>query len=413
MSSEIPKGWESTTLVAACEFFTDGDWVESKDQNPDGEVRLIQLADIGDGAFLDKSSRFLTSKKARDLRCSLLAPDDLLIARMADPIARCCLFPGLDQPAATVVDVTIARARNGVDQTFLSYAVSTGSFRELALGAASGTTRSRISRSNLGALPILLPPLDEQRRIAEVLRSVDEAHRLNGLALTHLRLLRKLALRDLFTAPDREEFEDTILGPLPRGWAAIPAEDICEAVIDCKNRTPPITETGFAVVRTPNVRDGRFVRHNLVRTDPDSFEEWTRRGRPNAGDVLITREAPIGEVCAVPDDEPICLGQRMMLYRPNPTKLDSSFLLYALQSEPVQDHLRNLGGGSTVGHVRVGDIRQLPIPCPPLATQIAVAKMLEEIDVALDRAAGSFAQTADLKNSLASDLLSGRVRVPA
>lgn len=260
---------------------------------------------------------------------------------------------------------------------------------------------------------ILLPPLKEQRRIAEVLRSVDDAHRLNDLSLTHLRLLRKLALRDLFTAADGEEPEDTILGPLPHGWAAIPAEDICEAVIDCKNRTPPITETGFAVVRTPNVRHGRFVRHNLVRTDPASFDEWTRRGRPRVGDVLITREAPIGEVCAVPHDEPVCLGQRMMLYRPQPTKLDSSFLLYALQSQPVQDHLRILGGGSTVGHVRVGDIRQLPIPCPPLATQITLAKMLEEIDLALDRAAESRAQTGDLKSSLASDLLSGRVRVPA
>lgn len=277
----------------------------------------------------------------------------------------------------------------------------------------SGTTVKHLSVKDIRRLEWLLPPLHEQRRIAEVLRSVDKAHSLNGLALSHLRLLRKLALRDLFTPTDGEDFEDSILGPLPCGWAALPAEDICDAVINCKNRTPPITETGFAVVRTPNVRDGRFVRHNLVRTDPNSFEEWTRRGRPKAGDVLITREAPIGEVCAVPDDEPICLGQRMMLYRPDPTKLDSSFLLYALQSKPVQEHLRNLGGGSTVGHVRVGDIRRLPIPCPPLATQIAVAKMLEEIDVALDHAAGSFSQTAGLKNSLASDLLSGRVRVPA
>lgn len=276
----------------------------------------------------------------------------------------------------------------------------------------SGTTVKHLSVKDLRRLEWKLPPLEEQQRIATVLRSVDRVHKLSSLTLSHLRLLRKLALRELFVAREGEAIEHTVLGPLPRGWIAVPAEDVCDAVIDCKNRTPPITEAGFAVVRTPNVRDGRFVRHNLVRTDPESFEEWTRRGQPKAGDVLITREAPIGQVCAVPEDEPVCLGQRMMLYRPSPAKLDSSFLLYALQSEPVQDHLRKIGGGSTVGHVRVGDIRQLPIPCPTLATQITVARMLEEIDLALDRAAESFAVTTSLKHSLAPDLLSGRIMVP-
>jgi type I restriction enzyme S subunit len=94
---------------------------------------------------------------------------------MADPIARCCLFPGLDQPAATVVDVSIVRPGPEVDRDYLAYAISNPAFRAEALGSASGTTRSRISRSNLGAITVPLPPHDEQRRIAEVLRSVDEA----------------------------------------------------------------------------------------------------------------------------------------------------------------------------------------------------------------------------------------------
>ncbi|WP_461331193.1 restriction endonuclease subunit S [Bradyrhizobium elkanii] len=318
------------------------------------------------------------------------------------------------QVAQGSTEFIVMAGRDGLTlPEYVRYLAGWSEVRDQAIGLMEGTSgRQRVPQSAFDEIEVPIPPLDEQRRIVEVLRSVDEVHRLNQLSLDHLQLLRKLALRDLFTAAEGEEFEDTILGTLPQGWAAVPADDICEAVIDCKNRTPPTTETGFAVVRTPNVRDGRFVRRNLVRTDPDSFEEWTRRGRPKVGDVLITREAPIGEVCAVPDDEPICLGQRMMLYRPNPAKLASSFLLYALQSEPVQDHLRNLGGGSTVGHVRVGDIRQLPIPCPPLAIQMAVAKTLEEIDIALDRAAGAFAQTAELKISLASDLLTGRVRVP-
>ncbi|MDM2059987.1 restriction endonuclease subunit S, partial [Mycobacteroides abscessus] len=88
-------------------LFVDGDWVESKDQDPDGDVRLIQLADVGDGVFRDRSSRFLTSEKAKELRCTFLEPGDVLVARMPEPLGRACIFPGVGQPAVTAVDVCI------------------------------------------------------------------------------------------------------------------------------------------------------------------------------------------------------------------------------------------------------------------------------------------------------------------
>src|SRR5690242_5616822 len=87
--------------------FIDGDWVETKDQDPNGDVRLIQLADVGDGVFRNRSSRFLTMAKAKELRCTFLEPGDILIARMPEPLGRACIFPGVDQPAVTAVDVCI------------------------------------------------------------------------------------------------------------------------------------------------------------------------------------------------------------------------------------------------------------------------------------------------------------------
>ena len=407
-----PVGWEQTTLGMIVTL--GGGTTPPKSQDfywTDGAIPWATPSDIT--ALPPGESRISATKIAiteRALKeCSLpLNPPGTVLMTSRATIGYAALNT---VPMTTNQGFITFRCGDKADPEFLLHWLTAK--RDLLVAAAGGSTFKELSKGTTKLLPISLPPLDEQRRIAEVLRSVDEAHRLSDLTLTHLRLLRTLALRDLFTAGNGEEFEDTILGPLPLGWTATAAEDVCEAVIDCKNRTPPVTERGFAVVRTPNVRNGRFVRHNLLRTDPGSFEEWTSRGRPRVGDVLITREAPIGEVCAVPEDEPICLGQRMMLYRPKPTKLDSSFLLYALQSQPVQDHLRNLGGGSTVGHVRVGDVRRLPIPCPDITTQKAVAKALEEIDEALDRAAESVVRTGSVKNALAVDLLSGRVRVPA
>lgn len=99
--------------LRSADVFTDGDWVESKDQDPTGDVRLIQLADIGDGEYLGKSARFLTSSKARELRCTFLKPGDVLIARMPDPLGRACIFPGHLKSAVTVVDVCIVRPARG------------------------------------------------------------------------------------------------------------------------------------------------------------------------------------------------------------------------------------------------------------------------------------------------------------
>ena len=139
--------------------FVAGDWIESKDQDPDGDVRLIQLADVGIGRFIDKSRRFLTAETAQRLNCTFLERGDILIARRPDPIGRACIFPGVGQPAVTAVDVCIVRVDPDVlDSRYLvHYLNSSQAFRQIS-GKASGSTRQRISRSNLGTIEIPLPP---------------------------------------------------------------------------------------------------------------------------------------------------------------------------------------------------------------------------------------------------------------
>src|SRR5689334_12682664 len=95
-------------------------------------------------------------------------------------------------------------------------------------------------------------------------------------------------------------YKPTEVGVIPEDWKVRPAADLCQLVVDCKNRTPPVVDTSdYAVVRTPNVRSGKFVRDELRFTNETSFREWTERAIPQDGDILITREAPLGEVCLV------------------------------------------------------------------------------------------------------------------
>ncbi|MDD3018339.1 MAG: restriction endonuclease subunit S [Comamonas sp.] len=209
-------------------------------------------------------------------------------------------------------------------------------------------------------------------------------------------------------------YKQTEVGVIPEDWLLVTANDVCDLVIDCKNRTPPFSESeDYAVVRTPNVRDGKFVWSDLKFTDKKSFEIWTSRGVPSEGDILITREAPLGEACLVPEKINVCLGQRMMLYRPCALKINGQYMLYAILSNNVQKTLFKKIGGSTVGHAKVDDIRYLQISMPnKLEEQQAIAEALSDADALIESLEQLITKKRQVKQGAMQELLTGQRRLP-
>lgn len=170
----LPKGWvlaPITQLISTDGLISDGDWVESKDQDINGSVRLIQLADVGDGYFQNKSDRFMSIEKAKALNCTFLKQGDLLIARMPAPLGRACVFPEIGQKSVTVVDICIIRTSNNsaITNSLLTYWLNSPFMRNEIEVNSSGTTRKRITRKKLEQFVIPLPPSAEQKIIAEKL----------------------------------------------------------------------------------------------------------------------------------------------------------------------------------------------------------------------------------------------------
>lgn len=217
------------TLIRAGGLFADGDWIESKDQNPDGDVRLIQLADIGDGNFRDRSNRFLTSGSAANLHCTYLESGDVLIARMPDPLGRACLFLGVDRPAVTAVDVCIVRvSTDDIEPAWLVATINSPQFRRQIHLFESGTTRRRISRKNFARIELPVPPLGEQRRIAAELDRqfsiLDVIDRTIDAGLARAEQLRQTILHDAFAG--RPVSQDAADEPAPALLARIRAEQV-------------------------------------------------------------------------------------------------------------------------------------------------------------------------------------------
>src|SRR5215211_5294697 len=136
----LPTGWSVATigdLIGGDGVFVDGDWIETKDQDPEGDVRLIQLADIGDGAYKNKSNRYLTYRRAIELGCTFLKVGDILVARMPDPLGRACIFPGDKRVAVTAVDVCVVRTSSvGDNNRWLMYTVNSPEIRSAVAAVA-------------------------------------------------------------------------------------------------------------------------------------------------------------------------------------------------------------------------------------------------------------------------------------
>ena len=214
---QLPEGWESVpigTLSPNGDFF-DGDWVESKDQDPTGAVRLTQLADIGEGNFRNRSDRWLRDDQAEHLNVNFLQEGDLLIARMPDPLGRCCALPKLEHYSVTVVDVAVLRIRSqSILNTFVMWILNSPIVRRRMVELASGTTRQRISRKNLSTIELPIPPLAEQERIVEILEEqlsrLDAALAVADAIEKRSAALRRSLLHAAFTGRLTEQWRESV-----------------------------------------------------------------------------------------------------------------------------------------------------------------------------------------------------------
>jgi type I restriction enzyme, S subunit len=168
----------------------------------------------------------------------------------------------------------------------------------------------------------------------------------------------------------------------PAGWLVEPLSNVCSEIVDCLNKTATVVDgpTPYKMIRTTNVKDGRVNLDETRFVDEVVYRKWTRRFKPRRGDVILTREAPLGEVGLLRSDEHVFLGQRTMAYRANPQKLDQRFLYYSLLGPTLQAQIRMYGAGSTVEHMRVPQAESLQIPFPALATQQKIAAILSAYD---------------------------------
>ena len=155
-------------------------------------------------------------------------------------------------------------------------------------------------------------------------------------------------------------------------------EDCMTAIIDYRGRTPRKVSSGIPLITAKIVKGGRIMTPTEFIAAED-YDPWMRRGIPQSGDVVVTTEAPLGEVAQL-NHQRVALAQRLILLRGKSRVLDNRFLKYLMQSEGVQDQLYGLATGTTVTGIKQGELRQIELALPPIFEQEAIAHILGTLD---------------------------------
>ena len=192
--------WEQRKLTNLCEKFTDGDWIEAKDQSDSG-VRLVQTGNVGVTEYLDKpnNKKWISFETFEQLHCEEVYPGDILISRLPEPAGRACIMPNLGTKMITAVDCTIVRPNAVTSTRFLLQYLSSQAYFDAVNTCLAGGTRQRISRGNLAQFNVPIPSSKiEQEKIGEVLEKLDTLITLHQRKYEKLVNIKKSMLDKMF-----------------------------------------------------------------------------------------------------------------------------------------------------------------------------------------------------------------------
>lgn len=194
------EAWEQRKLSSLCDKFTDGDWIELKDQSNSG-VRLIQTGNVGVAEYLDKpnNKKWISNDTFEALHCEEVFEGDILISRLPEPAGRACILPNLSSKMITAVDCTIVRVSKDTSNKFLLQYLSSQKYFDEVNTCLAGGTRQRISRSNLANFDVAIPvKKSEQEVIGIYFENLDHLITLYQRKLEKLQNIKKSMLEKMF-----------------------------------------------------------------------------------------------------------------------------------------------------------------------------------------------------------------------
>lgn len=422
---EVPDGWDILNLKHVCYVFPSN---VDKHSHP-GEIP-VQLCNYTDVYYNDRITSSLdfmsaTATEAEIEKFTLRVGDVIFTkdSETADDIGIAAIVAEELPGVVCGYHLSIARPNFDVEGRFIKAFFDSAAAKAHFEVTANGLTRVGLGQYAINNLQLAVPPLPEQRAIADFLDR--ETAKIDALVEEQRRLIALLAEKRQAVishavtkglnpnAPLKPSGFDW-LGDIPEGWEAGPLKRRW-SVTDCKHVTAEFVDDGYPLASIREVQS-RWV--NLAaakQTSSEYYEQLIEAGRkPRAGDLIFSRNATVGEVAQVHADHPLfAMGQDVCLIRRPSDAISSDFMQAFLMSIITQKQLDVLMIGSTFKRVNVEAIRNLTVVFPPVSEQHLIAQFVEQeaaqFDALTEAATSAIALLQERRAALISAAVTGKI----
>lgn len=386
-------------------------------------VPFIMASDINYGVIDFSSCKRISENQAKSLRKGFSKSNDVLLTHKAS-LGRTAIVPELKDSDFIMLTPQVTYYRildnSQLNNRYLKYYFDSHAFQQiLNLWGGSGSTRAYLGITAQRKLPILVPPISVQQEIAEILSNYDKLIEVNTRRIAILEQMAEQIYKEWFVRMRFPDYENTkFVKGMPEGWEVRPLIKVCEDILDKRGVTPEKLggswqDEGISALSALNVKDGKFVKlSECKKISEELYPKWMKK-ELRKNDILMTSEAPLGEVCLINSDEKFVLSQRLFGIRPNSKKISPYYLYQYIRGPVGQGAIHARATGSTVGGIRQSLLKQVDILVPDRLVQSAFDNMLipiqEEIAV-LRKSVVSLSVSRDL---LLPRLISGNLSVKA
>ena len=429
---EIPEEWEVKQLSKLSKTKNDiiagpfGSNLKVSDYKNDG-IPIIRLQNIERNEFINKNIQFISKEKAEELAYHSYLPNDLVLAKLGDPIGKTCTIPK-DFPSGIVVaDVVRIRISKKHSQNFVEYVLNSEICTKQYNKEKIGTTRPRINLEQVRNIKFPTPPLPEQTRIAAILSGVDACIESTQKVIESTERLKRGLMQELLTRGIGHKkfrkvkwlFGKTI--EIPKEWNCIILDELTPLNEKSSIRMGPfgsslkkheLLDSGkIKTLWIENIVNNKFVwkyQKFITKEKYEQLEGFTVK--PN--DLLMTMMGTLGKTAIVPSDiGTAIISSHLLKITPEPKKLISKFLYYFVKSQFIQKQIIKESHGLVMNGLNTGIVKQLLINTPPINEQTRIASILSGVDAYIQKNQEYKKKLERLKKGLMQKLLTGKIRV--
>ena len=369
------EAWEQRKVSKITKFHKQG-FYTIEDYNDNKKYYLLRGTDFSENKLLLKDTPKINATK-KDYEAFKTELGDFLIVRSGT--VGTYGIVDVDIPAifgSYLIDFRFDMEQ--VTNEFFGYFYQSDLFKSQLNKIIQTSANTNINAENIKSTVISLPNLDEQRKISEYLGNLDHLITLHQRECDQLKELKKSMLKKMFPR-DESSIPEVRFAGFTDAWEQRKLIDLCDYV-DYRGKTPNKSDSGIFLVTAKNVKDG-YIDYDVSKEyiPEDKYEEVMRRGKPKIGDVLITTEAPCGNVAQV-NKPNIALAQRIIKYRGHNQVIDNTYLKYYLLSPFFQNILNMKSSGGTVQGIKGSVLHQQKISFTKYTEQLKIGQCLDSLD---------------------------------